>query len=397
MSSVSNFDVQISYSLFKMKIILLAFVFLTSQLHAQLKLDTLTSSVVSKGVTYTSISVASIPWSIHVLEIDLSNPHIKIESVKANNLKSGNERMSELAKQNTYKNHIVVAAVNGDFYHKGGIPTNLQIRNGQIITMPIPRTVIAFDNNNKPMMNAVSYSGKIFTDNYTYSISGVNIPRADNLVLYNKYYGESTSTNSGGREVLIQRINPWRVNDTVKCVVKKIQIGIGNMEIPDTTFAVLSGERSSIEFTKHIRVGDTVKIVNSITPAIPRVNEAIGGFIQTVKEGKDFVDKSYVTENKPGHALIRHPRTAVGFSQDSTKLFLVAVDGRQKHSAGMTLHELAEVMIKLGVYHGLNLDGGGSTTMVVKDIVVNIPSDGKERAVSNGLLIILNEPVLKTQ
>ena len=89
---------------------------------------------------------------------------------------------------------------------------------------------------------------------------------------------------------------------------------------------------------------------------------------------------------------MRHPRTAIGFSQDSTKLYLVAVDGRQPHSAGMNLHELADLMIEIGVHYGLNLDGGGSTTMVVRDSVMNIPSDGKERAVSNGLLIISTDP-----
>lgn len=371
-----------------MKKIVFTFALFFSQLHAQLKLDTLSSSIISEGITHTSISVVSIPWSINVLEVDLKNPLIKIESVKAANQISGNERMSELAKQNTYKNHKVIAAVNGDFYHKGGIPTNLQIRNGQIITMPIARTVIAFNSSNKPMMNAVVFSGKILVGKNGYKIDGVNIPRSNNLVLYNKYWGESTSTNSSGREVLVQKINQWIVNDTVKCVAKKIQIGIGNMIIPDTTFAVLSGEGTSNEFTKHLRVGDTIKIVNSITPAIPKIREAVGGFIQIVNSGKDFVDQSYLKENKPGHALLRHPRTAVGFSQDSTKLFLISVDGRQSHSVGMTLHELADVMLKLGIHYGLNLDGGGSTTMFVKDSVVNSPSDGKERAVSNGLLII---------
>lgn len=371
-----------------MKNIVITLFLIFSQLNAQVKLDTLSVSSVVEGITHTKISVASVPWSINVLEIDITNPHIKIESVKATNKIRGNERISVLAKQNTYENHKVVAAVNGDFYHAGGIPTNLQIRNGQIISMPISRTVIAFNLNNKPIMNTVSYSGNIIAGNNIAKIDGVNIPRNNNLVLYNKFWDESTSTNSNGREILVQRINQWSVNDTVKCVVKKIQIGVGNMLIPDTSFAVISCEGSATDFTKFIHIGDTIKVINSISPSIARIKEAIGGFIQTVKEGKDYVDPSYIKEKRPQHALLRHPRTAIGFSQDSTKLFLITVDGRQQQSVGMNLHELADLMIKLGISYGLNLDGGGSTTMVVNDSIVNSPSGGIERAVGNGILIV---------
>jgi len=386
---VVNFDSQKAKT--KMKILLFLLFLSIQNLNAQARLYTNSSQKVREGISFTSISAPSIPWQINVLEIDLTNPLIKIESVKASNKIYGIEKVSVMAKQNTFGNQIVVGAVNGDFYHAGGIPTNLQVRNGQIITMPIERTVIAFDINNKPMMNTVSYSGKIFSGKNSYKINGVNTSRNNNLVLYNKFFGDSTSTNSNGREVLVQRINQWLVNDTVNCVVKKIQIGIGSMLIPDTTYAVISTEGSAIEFTKHIRAGDTIKIVNSIKPAVSKIKEAIGGFVQVIKDGKDYVDQSWIKEKKPGHALLRHPRTAIGFSKDSTKLFLITVDGRQEKSVGMTLRELADLMLKLGVYQGLNLDGGGSTTMVVNNAVVNNPSGGVERAVGNGFLIIYNE------
>jgi len=55
-------------------------------------------------------------------------------------------------------------------------------------------------------------------------------------------------------------------------------------------------------------------------------------------------------------------------------------------SGGMTLPELAELMVAEGAHHAYNLDGGGSSTMVVQDTVVNSPSDGRERSNSDGLL-----------
>lgn len=376
-----------------MKKYLLLISLLCSQSFSQVKYDTLQAIQVTRAVKYFKVSVQSVPWSINILQIDLTDPHIKVESVKAKNNIRGNEPTSLMSGNNSFKGHRVIAAVNGDFYFKGGIPTNLQIKNGQMLTAPIARSIVGFNESNKPMMDIVSFSGSVVFDKSTYKLDGINTSRKKDQTLFiNRYFGESTGTNSNGREFLIKRIDKWVVNDTVRCVVKKIEIGIGNMTIPDTSFAVISTEGSVPTFTRKIKIGDTLKIVQFISPALPRMNEAIGGFIQVVKDGKDYVDWSYIKENKPQHALLRHPRTGIGFSQDSTKLFLFAVDGRQKQSAGMTLHELADLMINASVYHGLNLDGGGSTTMVVQDSVVNSPSDGIERAVANGLLIISTDP-----
>jgi len=82
------------------------------------------------------------------------------------------------------------------------------------------------------------------------------------------------------------------------------------------------------------------------------------------------------------------PRTAFGIDKAGRYIILV-VDGRQKyHSTGLTLTELAYTMQKLGAVDALNLDGGGSTAMTIRDRVVNRPSDGSERSVSNALLVM---------
>jgi exopolysaccharide biosynthesis protein len=91
-------------------------------------------------------------------------------------------------------------------------------------------------------------------------------------------------------------------------------------------------------------------------------------------------------------ATNRNPRTAAGIDRTGTKLILMVVDGRQpKLSIGMTLHELAREMVRQGAYNAINLDGGGSSTMVYRNPkthalkVVNSPSDTKERAVAEAL------------
>ncbi len=90
-----------------------------------------------------------------------------------------------------------------------------------------------------------------------------------------------------------------------------------------------------------------------------------------------------------------HPRTAVGYSKNGRYLYLVVVDGRQPfYSEGMTLRELAAFMVSLGAQYAMNLDGGGSSTMVVegadgRPVTLNSPIDnyipGRERPVADHL------------
>ena len=82
----------------------------------------------------------------------------------------------------------------------------------------------------------------------------------------------------------------------------------------------------------------------------------------------------------------RHPRTAVGVTADNV-LLLVEVDGRSGLSQGASLDELAAIMKQEGAVNAINLDGGGSSTMVVQGSVVNAPSDGRERPIADGVLV----------
>ncbi|MGE5593740.1 MAG: phosphodiester glycosidase family protein [Betaproteobacteria bacterium] len=116
------------------------------------------------------------------------------------------------------------------------------------------------------------------------------------------------------------------------------------------------------------------------------VVHAIGGGPRLVKDGKVHIT-SGEERFKPDVAVGRAPRTAAGITTDG-KLLLVAVTGRQAyHSIGVTLEELANLMVELGARDAMNLDGGGSSTMVVRDYVMNTPSDGQERRVADAILV----------
>lgn len=114
-------------------------------------------------------------------------------------------------------------------------------------------------------------------------------------------------------------------------------------------------------------------------------------WMQGVVSGKpDLLRGGAVSSSQHTGSLctVRHPRTALGLSQDGKKLFLVVVDGRTSASVGMTCGELATLMQGLGAHHAVNLDGGGSSAMYVRGQgVVNRPSDGSERVVANHLAV----------
>ena len=86
--------------------------------------------------------------------------------------------------------------------------------------------------------------------------------------------------------------------------------------------------------------------------------------------------------------LAPHPRTAVGLSRDRRKLLFFVADGRREGVPGLTLPELAALLVELGACTALNLDGGGSSALWLRDRIVNQPSDGFERKVANHLGVI---------
>lgn len=120
------------------------------------------------------------------------------------------------------------------------------------------------------------------------------------------------------------------------------------------------------------------------------VEEALGGNAILVKNGQVY--------QTPQTGADKEPRTAVGIKQDGD-VFFVVIDGRQEpYSAGISMPDLAQLMIDLGAVSALNLDGGGSSIFTTRELggdqleVDNRPSDRIERNVANSWLIVTEEP-----
>jgi len=121
--------------------------------------------------------------------------------------------------------------------------------------------------------------------------------------------------------------------------------------------------------------------------------------VQVMGGGQIIVRAGRAVAFHNAFATSRHPRTVVGLDRTSTRLTFFVVDGRQPAlSIGMTLAELSHEMLQLGCHSAINLDGGGSTTLVYRDPsttdlrVMNSTSDRKERAVANIIGVRISRP-----
>ncbi|MGH3656948.1 MAG: phosphodiester glycosidase family protein, partial [Micromonosporaceae bacterium] len=148
---------------------------------------------------------------------------------------------------------------------------------------------------------------------------------------------------------------------------------------------ILVGREAGADALAGLRKGDEVKVSYR-----PRTSD--GSELTTAVGGRDVLvidgEAQTFTNKTP------HPRTAIGFSENGQKMYLLTVDGRSDGLDGLTLDQLAVMMKDLGAYSALNLDGGGSSTMVTREpgsdtlSVDNEPADGHERNVPNGLAIM---------
>ena len=371
-----------------------SFLFITFMLAASLlPAEIIETQPVGPGVHYYHDFLENGPWNLFILEIDMTNPWLDFETAKAGNRLAGYEQTSSMSARNDYEKHRVMGAVNGDFYEAGGIPTNAQVLRGVLLKKPITREALAFTPDNDPLISVFTFGGTLIPKNRSQaSINGINESRGDGkLIVYNKYFGASTGTNETGTEIITEYLNTPMVNDTMLLkVVRKDSItasGHGNNTIP-ANGVVLSGNGNvKVLLDSQIFVGDTVRLVLRLAPPYVPVKELVGGSSKIIDNGLPAVPSGSFSSD-------RHPRTAVGFSEDSTKLYFVVVDGRQTgYSVGMSLYELANYMLTWNVQEAINLDGGGSSTMVVRNKVKNSPSDsGGERSVANALLLISKAP-----
>ena len=222
-------------------------------------------------------------------------------------------------------------------------------------------------------------------------------PALGELSVFNDRAQEQGDSLQAATGFLLQGLgNTSIANDTISFRVQQIRREAWPLSLQRDQWLLAAG--AEYEATEQIALGDTVQLYCRLAPAHAKLMEAISGGPRILRNGAVSIEVENERLSR-SFADKRHPRTAIGYSQNAQVLFLIVVDGRQPgYSVGMSLQEMAEFMrtrlaefsrAKVNAYQGLNLDGGGSTTMVVSEQVVNKPSDPTgERPVANALLVV---------
>ena len=331
------------------------------------------TTVLAPGVSYISWRdyLTNRPIWLHALEIGKNSGYeVRPLLGKISTIDKG--RLSVIA-----ENTGALAVINASYFDSTKwVIGNLKLEDEWVASELQARTALVIDQQkNAKIIPQVSYQGKVVAGGGTRTLTGINRERIDNdLILYTSSFGSTTGTNQYGTEV---RLKDGRVVEVSSA---------GNMQLDPST-EVLSGHGPSAEFLQKLKKGNRVYLQHDLSnKSVEDAKYIIGAGPLLATGGKVkvmAVEEEFANDIKNGRA----PRTAVGIKADGS-LILVVVDGRSAYSSGVTLNELAEYLLKLGAVSAMNFDGGGSSEMVIKNKIVNTPSDGVERPIRVALGVL---------
>ncbi len=353
-----------------------------------------TEKPVGPGCTFIEVFDPDQCLGIYILKVDLSNEYIMIDSVLAHDSLTGRETVLDMSQRKTGLGHQVVGAVNADYFYVTA-PSGLTVNRGHLSRSARGWAGIAFSENNKPLI-------AVFRDKVTASAPdgreisdlSINKPRNNgNIVLYTGLYGDTTGSMTDGKAVLIDP------NGNSFVPLKGFNIIVGRVcSLPRQNIIprgkwVLSFGWDFLNIMNKLSPGYKLTLDISIKPDSMNIYNAVSGGPRILRSGKVSVESNKEGQRE-GFDREKHPRTAVGYSQDKRFLVIAVIDGRQPgYSRGVDLYELAGLMLEFGCYEALNLDGGGSSTLVICNKIVNNPSDHTgPRPVANALLVISTAP-----
>ena len=337
------------------------------------------------GLTLTRINTGE-PMQIRVLTVDPAKA-VSVDLATAGSSFGSYARPSTIG-----ANHRALAAINGDFTIEGrpvhpfaedGFLRSSGLQSGGAFSVSKDETGVYLGAPGLRMTGADVTAGTSFDiaswnsgdpgngEVVAFTASGGSLERPPSDACSARLLSAGKLHWNRGRAGVYK---DWTV-DLVKCQSAPVTLGGG---------MVVSAKRTGAGSDEIVamRRGHTVRL--SWDPGWPGVMEMVGGMPLLVKDG------DVVAKNDCGtYFCERNPRTAIGTTADG-RVLLVTVDGRAPGlSLGMTLVGLAREMESLGATWAVNLDGGGGSTMWVRGQgIVNRPSDGSERPVTNAILVL---------
>ena len=311
---------------------------------------------VTGGVKHIKLTkyYAGKPVRINVVEMDskLADNLVLRPALSSSQTLKSRKTISSIA-----KNTNAIVALNGTYFKpQSGVPLGTLMIDETMYTGPIYDRVALGIFDDGFDVARVQLNASVKTRSLNIKIDNINQPRmlSTHVIAYTTVWGKtSPASPKYGTQIAID--NSGQI----------IAASANSMNIPDDGYVIV-GPKSQLQKLWGVK---KVKVDISTTPEWKNVRHIISGGPYLVKNGEVFVD---MTAQKLGAIGGRNPRSAIGYTADNN-LILVAVDGREGSSIGMTLMELANFMKSVGCVGAINLDGGGSTVMYINGQIVNKP------------------------
>ncbi|MCD8024820.1 MAG: phosphodiester glycosidase family protein [Candidatus Gastranaerophilales bacterium] len=306
---------------------------------------------------------------VNILEINEKiNPDIQVKPKTASNY------INSKTKIKNFTNENVIAAVNGGYFKpQTGIPLGALVIDNILLTGPIyDRAALGINNDGTYSAAKTNFAFFLKNKKKSFKIDNINQPRilSTYTLLYTDKWGKiSPSPPKYGANLLIENGKP--VNICYSPV--EIKKGAYVISAPENIIKAIYKEKNlklEIDYPKEFK--ESMHIISG------------GPFL--VHKNEIYIDTN---EEKLNAITGKNPRTLIGYTKND-ELIIATVDGREKHSKGMTLFEAAKFMHSLGCIEAINLDGGSSSVMYVRGQITNIPSVSGGIALSSTLLIELN-------
>ncbi|QKS72389.1 S-layer homology domain-containing protein [Paenalkalicoccus suaedae] len=341
----------------------------------------------STGVEWTKASYLqnSLQRDVNTMKINLRDTYTDVELAYANPFTQRRSTLQFARDRHTYENRVV-AGINGAFFETGGeavgFPTGFMMENGKLLRYGRNSN----DNNGYNFSNqafGMNQNGTArigeFTPQVRASIGGKNFTVAgvDNITRI----GESITMFTPNHHLPTPGQNASSVAtelviDNVNIDMKNIRFGQTitgtvtsrntfreptNPRIPQNGFVLSANGGALAAQLENVKVGDQVSVQMEVEDHWKQAEFVLGSGPFLVKDGRRHITMSPSAPQAVG----RLARSAVGISRDGSQVFFVTVDRSNPQVAnGMTITELADYLISLGADRAINLDGGGSTTMV---------------------------------
>ena len=302
---------------------------------------------------------------INIVEADLKLANLVIKPELASEKLNSRRSIKNIAKKSSS-----LVALNGTYFKpQTGVPIGTLMIDGKLMTGPMYDRVAlgVFDDGFD--IARVSLDAKVKSDGKIIKIDNVNQQRtlSTHVLLYTPEWGTTAPRSPKyGYQIAV---SDGRIVSTSTTA----------LQIPADGYVIV-GPKSILSAYE---TGKKIKLNIKTLPEWKNVKHIISGGPYLVKDGSVFVD---VTAQKLHSITGRNPRSAIGYTADN-RLILVAVDGREGASVGLTLSELAGFMKSIGCTNAINLDGGGSTVMYVNGNIVNNPKVHGGIPLSNAVVL----------